>query len=198
MPVIAGNRIVHHIDWEFPGGVLAEERRMVFLADPDGARMIDFTSRFSAPASRAVTLGDTKEAGIVAVRVAASMSATPVITASSGCTGEPGCWGKAATWCDLAGPAGDRIYGVAVIASSSNPLSPPRWHVRAYGLLAVNPFGLSAFNHAPAGTGDFTIAAGTSVVFRHRIIIHRGDAVAAGIAAKARVFEGAATPGDQP
>ena len=39
-----------------------------------------------------------------------------------------------------------KTYGVAVLDDPRNPLHPTRWHVRAYGLLAANPFGLSYFD----------------------------------------------------
>lgn len=199
LPVLQGNRLLHRILWDCGDGEVMQERRtLIFLAYPDGARAVDIASVFTAPKAIAVRLGDTKEAGLVAVRVAASMSASPVITAGSGCTGEPGCWGKAAAWCDCSGPVGGRAYGIAVLAAPGNPLFPPRWHVRAYGLLASNPFGLSAFDHAPPGTGDFVISAGTSAVFRHRIVVHRGSAADAGIPTKAAAYSAATDLGRHP
>ncbi len=170
---------------------MTEERRVEFLAYPDGSRAIDVISLFGAgPGSPPIRLGDTKEAGLVAVRVAPALSASPVITASSGCAGEPHCWGKPAAWCDLAGPAQGPTYGVAVLAHPENPRFPVRWHVRAYGLLAANPFGLAAFDKAPPGTGDFLLDSRTGALFRHRVIVHRGSAAAAGIAAKYDEFAG--------
>jgi len=199
LPVITGNRLMHRLGWDCGDGEVMQERRtMEFAEEPNGARSVTITSVFTAPRAIAVRLGDTKEAGLAAVRVAGAISATPEITASSGCSGEPGCWGKPAAWCDISGRIHGGTYGVAILDHPANPRFPTRWHVRAYGLLAANPFGLSAFDHAPARTGDLVIPAGKIVVFRHRIIVHRGSAEDAGIAAKAAALAGGSFSGTPP
>ena len=48
---------------------------------------------------------------------------------------------------------------------------PARWHVRDYGLLAVNPFGSQGFDKTlPDAT--FTLPRGKSLHLRYRIVVH--------------------------
>ena len=101
--------------------------------------------------------------------------------ASNACSGELGCWGKAASWCDCSGFIQGKEYGITILDDPENPRFPTRWHVRAYGLLSANPFGLSAFDKAKPGTGSLTIEPGDMVSFRHVVIVHRGPPSAAAI-----------------
>ncbi|MDQ2947020.1 MAG: PmoA family protein, partial [Acidobacteriota bacterium] len=52
---------------------------------------------------------------------------------------------------------------------------PTRWHSRAYGLFAANPFGLKDFDPKSAEAGGKSLASGESLRFRYRVIIHPGD-----------------------
>jgi len=73
--------------------------------------------------------------------------------------------------------------GIAILDHPANPHHPVRWHVRAYGLFAANPFGNATFSgdktaaHIPT-----TLEPGQSLRFRYRVIIHPGDAMTAKIA----------------
>ena len=84
-------------------------------------------------------------------------------------------WGKRADWCDYYGPVGGEVVGIAIFDHPSNPRHPTWWHVRDYGLFAVNPFGVHDFEKKPAGTGDLVIPAGQSVTFKYRFYFHKGD-----------------------
>ena len=57
-----------------------------------------------------------------------------------------------------------------------------RWHVRAYGLFAANPFGLAAFTNDKSQNGAMTVEPGESLRFRYRVIVHPGDAKSADVA----------------
>ena len=52
---------------------------------------------------------------------------------------------------------------------------------RGYGLLAANALGESEFTGDKTRDGSLTIPAGGSLRFRHRVIIHPGDAKSAGV-----------------
>jgi hypothetical protein len=150
----------------------------------DGGRVIDLSSTYT-PAGDAVTFGDTKEAGLCAVRVAKPIADTATITNAKGQTGEKNTWGKPAEWCDVSGMIGGKPYGVAVFDHPANPRHPSTWHVRQYGLLAANIFGLHDFDKTnPPGAGKLTIKPGESATFRYRVVIHQGGAKAAGLDAK--------------
>ena len=192
---VEGDTIVQQLTWDGPDGkpMLAEQRTWRFAALPDGGRTIDLTSVYT-PTAGPVTFGETKEGGLCAVRVAAEMSKNPTITLASGAksvqnadkakkvaTDEANVWGKKAAWCDISGQIGGKTYGIAVLDHPENPRHPSNWHVRRYGLIGANVFGLHDFDKQayPKGSGDFKVEAGKPVTFKYRIVIHTGDAAAA-------------------
>jgi len=169
--------------------VLKETRTVRFFTFDDGQRGIDFTLAFTPAGNDRVTFGDTKEAGLCAVRVAKSISDKPMLTNSRGQTGEKQVWGKPAEWCDLSGMVNGTPHGVAVLDHPKNPRHPATWHAREYGLLAANIFGLHDYDkNVKKGTGDFTLEPGKTVTFRYRVIVHTGDAKAAKLDEKFRDF----------
>ena len=163
---------------------LTDTRRVtVFNLGPD-ERLVEYAIRVSASHGQ-VTFGDTKEAGIVSIRVASSMDGptrdrpegTGKIETADGSVGEAEAWGRRAAWCDYSGPVGEDIVGIAILDHPTNPRFPTHWHVRDYGLMTVNPFGLHDFTgDTNAHLGDLIVPPYESRVFRYRILIHRGDA----------------------
>ena len=71
--------------------------------------------------------------------------------------------------------------GVVVFDHPGNPRHPTYWHARAYGLFATNIFGVHDFENDKARDGSLTIRPGQPLRFRFRVVIHPGDANAAGI-----------------
>ncbi len=164
--------------WIAPDGkvICTDTRTHRFHSTPDGPIM-DFDVTIHASNGQ-VTMGDTKE-GSMGIRLAPTMRVKGEvgqghIINSEGDT-DTGAWGKRAKWCDYYGPIEGEIVGVAIFDHPSNPRHPTWWHVRDYGLFAVNPFGIHDFEKKPAGTGDFVIPAGQSVTFKYRFYLHTGD-----------------------
>lgn len=163
---------------------LTDTRRVtVFNLGPD-ERLVEYAIRVSASHGQ-VTFGDTKEAGIVSIRVASSMDGPTrdrpdgkgKIETADGSVGEAEAWGRRAAWCDYSGPVGEDVVGIAILDHPTNPRFPTHWHVRDYGLMTVNPFGLHDFTgDTNAHLGDLIVPPYESRVFRYRILIHRGDA----------------------
>ena len=163
---------------------LTDTRRVtVFNLGPD-ERLVEYAIRVSASHGQ-VTFGDTKEAGIVSIRVASSMDGPTrdrpggkgKIETADGSVGEAEAWGRRAALCDYSGPVGEDIVGIAILDHPTNPRFPTHWHVRDYGLMTVNPFGLHDFTgDTNAHLGDLIVPPYESRVFRYRILIHRGDA----------------------
>src|SRR3954470_3452728 len=117
-----GDTMVEELEWETKGGdgvLLHETRPVRFFAFDDGQRGIDLTVALT-PADGRVTFGDTKEAGICAVRVKKSISHKPPLTNSRGQWGEKQVWGKPAEWCVLSGPVDGKTYGVVVLDHPKN------------------------------------------------------------------------------
>ncbi len=124
-----------------------------------------------------VRFGDTKEGGICSVRVATSMDGTGagVITLSDGSTGEGECWGKRSAWCDYSGPVGRGMSGIAILDHPGNFRFPTYWHVRNYGLMTANPFGLSYFYNDKSRDGSYVLPQGKRLLFRYRVLFHLGN-----------------------
>jgi hypothetical protein len=158
------------------GKPLCEEDRTIrAMRLPDDARVVGLTVRLRATEGD-LTFGDTKEGGMCAFRVACSMERAGRIETSFGAVGEPECWGRASHWVDYSGKAEDRHRGVAILDHPMNLRHPTRWHVRGYGLFAANPFALAAYKAGLDRDGSYTVPAGGEILFRYRIVLHKGDA----------------------
>ncbi len=107
---------------------------------------LDFDTKYGA-----VKFGDTKEGGLLSVRVATALDVPKgKITNSKGSecstkSEERGVWGKRAEWCCYSGAIDGKDVGIAIIDHPNNPIFPTYWHVRSYGLMTANPFGKSHF-----------------------------------------------------
>jgi hypothetical protein len=194
---IGGDGFVESLVWDDLNGqpLLNELRTARFISYGDGSRAIDLTVKLTAAAAE-VNLADTKEAGLCSVRVAKSISDKPTLINSTGAEAHNAkeeaakIWGKPADWCDESGEINGKAYGIAIFDHPSNPRHPTTWHARTYGLVAPNEFGLHEFDkkNVPAHAGDFKIARGDSATFRFRVIVHAGDAKAAGLDEKYKDF----------
>ena len=163
-------------DWVGPDGapILEEKRTMTFYASPEDERVFDFD--FTLTAKKTAQFADTKE-GFFAIRLADSMTEKNggLMTNSDGAQTEKSVWGKRANWVDYDGAVEGQKVGIAIFDHPGNYNHPERWHSRAYGLFAVNPFGLKDFEPNAEGKGDYVMKAGDQLRFRYRIIIHPGD-----------------------
>jgi hypothetical protein len=176
--------------WKIPSGetLLLENRKMTFYSDPQ-LRIVDFDITLSP--QQEVKFGDTKEGGF-AIRLAAPLEeeqpkdiAEPKRTGkmvnAQNKQGEKNVWGKRSEWLDYSGRIDGKAVGIAVFDHLSNPRYPAYWHARAYGLLAANIFGVHDFEREPTRDAGLSIRPGQPLRFRYRVIVHPGDANAAGI-----------------
>ena len=183
--------IIAYYDWVVPEGaaILAETRDMIFYQHKT-LRIIDFDITYTAQTK--VEFGDTKE-GFFAIRVAAPLQVekgTGHLVNAEGKDGEKAVWGQPSPWTDYYGTIGEEKVGIAIFDHPSNFKHPTRWHARAYGLYAANPFGLAEFEGAKGGgrgkaaadAPALVLDAGKTLKLRYRIVIHPGDAQSAGIA----------------
>jgi hypothetical protein len=164
--------------------VLTESRVMTFYSD-DKLRYFDIDITLTAIQS--VTFGDGKD-GALGIRLRPVLQEDkdkdhPHIVNADGLEGEKALWGKPSNWCDYSGMIGSEKVGVAILDHPENPRHPVRWHARAYGLFAANPFGIGAFTGDKTQDGSVTLEPGKSLRYRYRVIIHEGDAKDANIAA---------------
>ena len=170
------------VGWYGPeGDRLLQELRSIQFQLRDNLRIIDHSSEIHAKYGD-VTFGDTKEGGLIAIRMASSMNAKNEgrIENSEGFVydsgqGEEETWGKRAAWVDYSGPVanGDQ-WGFTVVDHWENPRHPTHWHVRGYGLFTANPFGVHDFEADDSIDESLTIKKGEVALFRYRIIVHPG------------------------
>jgi hypothetical protein len=190
-------RIEERTSWQDAAGVsLLRERRSMAWSVEGADRVLDLDLVFE-PESGDVVFGDTKEGGLLSVRVATSMDAAHQgrIENAEGLVYERGegpetTWGRRAAWVDYSGPVGSERFGIAILDHPGNPVHPTYWHVRGYGLFTANPFGVSSFAPDAGTRGDLLLKAGSDLRFRYRMIVHRGDAAAASVAARWEAFTG--------
>lgn len=175
VPGKKSGRIAASFEWRTPdGSALLEERRvMTFYADST-LRTVDVDATFTAKTG--VEFADTKE-GFFAIRLADSMTGKNggLMTNSDGAQTEKSVWGRPADWVDYDGTVDGQKVGIVICDNPHNFNHPPHWHVRDYGLFAVNPFGLKDFDPKAGARGGHRLAAGDSMRFRYRVIVHPGD-----------------------
>ena len=179
--------------WMTPGNtqLLKEVTRFVFRGGAD-ARTIDRTTTLTALDEK-VVFEDSKE-GVLGLRVRRELEqpaekpeiftdaagrATPVaVLDNTGVTGKylssegkegDAVWSTRAKWTLLGGVVAGEPVTVAILDHPANPGHPTHWHARGYGLFAANPLGDKQFNEPAAF--NYTLEAGKSVTFRHRVLI---------------------------
>jgi hypothetical protein len=183
----AFGRISCGLDWVSEAGEkqLEEDRELVFHNLSKSCRAVDLKVVFRATEGK-IRFGDTKEGGICSIRVATSMDAGDqgTIVNSYGGTNEAETWGKRAQWCDYYGPVAGKTVGIAILDHPTNFRHPTYWHVRNYGLMTANPFGLSYFLGDKQMDGSHTLAAGEELTFRYRVLFHTDTTEEANVADK--------------
>lgn len=176
-------------DWRAPEGTkILTEYRKITVRNLGDARLIVLDIDLHASVCP-ITFGDTKE-GSMGVRVNDEFRLTApkgdgVVTAADGTTAQApakdnlSMWGKPSDWHDYSGSVGGKMVGITLFDHPKNSQR-ARWHTRAYGLMAANPFGRSSF---PGGKGEeVKLAKGDHLKLRYGILLHRGDAKAAEVA----------------
>ncbi len=183
--------VVAENDWTNHKGrkQFEETRAMRFYALPDGARLFDLVVTFRMTEGKMV-FRDTKEGGLVAVRVASSMDVRNGGRIENGYGGinETETWGKKAPWCDYSGVVGGKRVGLALLDHETNPRYPTEWHVRDYGLMTANCFAWHDYRPTAGLNGDMVFEKGSSRTWRYRLYVHRGDARTGDVAGRFHDF----------
>jgi hypothetical protein len=170
--------IVTRNEWIAEDGtkICTDYRELRFGADED-RRWIDFDVTIVNDTDRPLVFGDTKE-GTFGIRVADSIRVDGKmggrIVNSLGAR-DAQAWGQAASWVDYSGPLGEDWIGIAVLNHPSSFRFPTFWHVRTYGLLGANVFGVHNFKNSHEEDGSHTLQPHEQIPFYYRVILHRGD-----------------------
>ena len=163
--------IVASIQWLSPSGEpQIEEHRRITISSDGKLRIVDVEIDIKAIVK--TTFGDSKD-GAFSVRVAESMAERKggLLTNSEGGRTMAQTWGKAASWVDYSGEVEGEKVGIALFEHPSSFHHPARWHVRDYGLLAVNPFGANAFDKTLAEQNS-VLEPGQTMHLRYRVMVH--------------------------
>ena len=157
--------------WLSPSGdpQLEETRTMIFYGDTT-TRTVDVDLILKAVVD--TVFGDSKD-GTFSVRLAEPLTEkdSGIILNSEGGRKMEQTWGKQARWVDYSGELNGEKLGVVMFEHPDSFHHPSRWHVRDYGLLAINPFGSNGFDKQ-APTAKYVLPAGHTVRMRYRIVIH--------------------------
>jgi len=168
-----------HNLWTSHGGepVMDEDTRFTLYNTPHEAALLDINIIYTASHGD-VTLGATKEAGPLAIRMAPGMSVsagTGTMVSGTGGVNEAEIWMRRAPWLDYCGTADTRSCGIAMLDHPDNFGFPTHWHARDGGLMAANNF---------LRLGSMSLKEGESVGWKYRVVIHSGATAAADIAGK--------------
>ena len=156
--------------------MLNQKLELRIWAPPSSSvQLLDFKIELTA-AFGDVLFGDTKEGGILSVRVASELDVTKTgrITNVFGGVNEGETWGKPSHWCDYSGLIGGEAVGIAALDNPRSFRHPTHWHVRNYGLMTANPFGYSHYTNGMQD-GSHLLKSGETLDFNYRMILHRGD-----------------------
>jgi len=187
-------------NWLDPAGapLLSDTRKMTFYSNPT-MRVVDFDIVVKAIVQ--AKFGDTHE-GSFGVRVASWLEEpapayvpkaaggearptepkrTGLISNSEGQRTEDQVRGKRANWADYSGETNGEKLGIAIFDHPANPRHPTYWHTRGYGMFAANIFGVRDLGNNKNEDGSLTLKPGEELRFRYRVVIHPGDASAAGL-----------------
>ena len=161
------------------GADLLEERLAVrALGGTEPLRLLDVDLSLK-PLKEDVVFGDTKEGGLLSVRVKPCVEVRErrggQITNAHGGKNESETWGRRSPWCHYGGFVEGVRAGIGIMDHPFNPHHPTYWHVRDYGLMTANPFGVSHYLEGQNRTGEWTLKAGETAQFRYRVIVHTGS-----------------------
>lgn len=166
-------------DWLDPNGkkLMEDERVLTFWATRT-RRVIDVEVTFKASVGD-VEFGDTKE-GMFGVRVPSSMDVKNktggAIVNAEGIR-DTQAWGKKSAWVDYSGPVqAGKTVGITIMEHPTSFGFPSPWHVRDYGLFAVNPFGKHDFGLTKQPTPT-KLKKGDSLRFEYRVILQPGNTI---------------------
>ena len=185
------SRIYADNTWETKDGkvLMTDKQNFRIYNLPEDGTIFDLDLSFIA-SDGDVHFGDTKEGGIMCIRVNPSMNASDggKIENAFGGINEAETWGKRANWCDYSGVVDDTHVGIAVFDHIVNPRYPTYWHVRNYGLMGSNIFGSGTFERDKSKDGSYVLKEGEEMHFRFRVLIHAGDATEGKVAQKYHDF----------
>jgi len=176
--VSSGDRVVFTDKclWQRPGNepVILDLRRIVITAPSQDLRFIDFEISLE-PLVDVLILKTNHSLFSARVVPELSVKSGGTLINAEGKTGEKGTWGVASAWCDYSGTRDGVTEGVAILQHTDNRWFPSKWFTRDYGFFSPTPmFWLK--------DDRLELPRGQLLTLRYRVVVHSGNAKAAGIA----------------
>lgn len=179
--------ILDACDWSRQGAppVMTDRRRILVTVASPTLRYIDWDIEWKA--EQDVVVEKTNHS-LFSIRGAEDIVPTGggELVNAEGAVGEKGTYGVKSAWCAFSGrrmgPKGEVTEGIALFDHPSNPWSPCPWFTRDYGFLSPTPF---YFREKP-----WTLAAGTSVRMRYRLVLFAGTLAEVNLAGVHRAWLG--------
>lgn len=183
----SGNRVVLTDEclWRQPGRepVIRDRRRIVVTAPSGDLRVIDFEITLEPLTD--IRILKTNHS-LFAARMVPQLSVTSggtLINAEGG-SAEKGTFGVASPWCDYSGTRDGVVEGLAIMQHPRNRWYPARWFTRDYGFFSPTPmFWLE--------DDRLDLPKGERLTLSYRVVVHRGDAQEARIAALFETYKAA-------
>lgn len=154
----------------------AEGKEVFFKDNKEGMIGIRVARALELPSKSPVLLLDSN-ANITKEKVLDNNGVEGNYLSSEGITGTA-VWGTRGRWMLLYGIADCENVALAIIDHPQNVGYPTYWHARDYGLFAANTLGQEALSGGK-DILNFKLAAGASVTFKYRILVHSGDLLSA-------------------
>lgn len=163
----AGNRII-----ERQTVLKAADKDVLFKDNKEGMIALRMARQLEQPSTKPEVFTDAQG---VATKVPSlnNTGVTGLYHSSEGVEGDA-VWGTRAKWMKLTGTVNGEELSVVLADDPKNVGYPTYWHARGYGLFAANPLAPSVMSSGKAPALNFTLPAGKSVTFRHRLIIKSG------------------------
>jgi len=184
-------RLATLLGWYDPtGGELLEQELVIAVRPlPEGEMIMELQSTWRVPAGRESTTLEKTNFGLLAVRMAASISARfggGRLLDSEGREGEKAIFGQRAAWIDYSGPVasgqGEERHwveeGIAFLDHPQNPRYPTYWHVRDDGWMGAS----YCFAEGQ------TIKPEEPLVLRYMLYVHNGKDAFEAIAKQSETF----------
>lgn len=164
----ANDRTIDHITT-----LKALDKDVVFKDNKEGMIAIRVARELEHPSNKPEVFTDAQG---VATKVPALNNAgvTGKYVSSEGVEGDA-VWGTRGKWVNLTGTINGEPVSVVLFDHPQNVGYPTYWHARGYGLFAANPLAPSVMSSGKAPAMNYTLPAGQSVTFRHRVLITSGN-----------------------
>jgi len=174
-PKLNANGCAIELDMRTPSGASLGTVHQTFAFQLKAELIIDARIAIHANQNQPLLFGDTDDGGF-AFRLSDEFRQDrgAILLNSDGLQTTEKIWGKPARWVDYSAAVNGAPCGVAIFDHPGNLGHPTRWHARGYSLCSANPFGLRSFTKDKSQDGSYTLAAGKTLEFRYRVLIHEG------------------------